>query len=53
MANQNFSPHGLLSRAIERRAVEAAIWGMPLINVGSTQKKAAWHSDDPLRFPVC
>jgi hypothetical protein len=27
---QNFSPEDLAQRTIERRAVEAAIWGMPL-----------------------
>jgi hypothetical protein len=29
---QNFSPEELLHRTIERRAVEAAIWGMPAVN---------------------
>ena len=29
---QDFSPEELASRTIERRAVEAAIWGMPAIN---------------------
>jgi hypothetical protein len=28
---QNFSPEDLNRRAIERRAVEAAIWGMPIV----------------------
>lgn len=30
---QTYSPEQLTSRAIERRAVEAAVWGMPLVNV--------------------
>ncbi len=30
---QAYSPEQLTSRAVERRAVEAAIWGMPLVNV--------------------
>jgi hypothetical protein len=29
---QNFSPEELHSRAIQRRAVEAVIWGMPAVN---------------------
>ena len=29
---QNFSPDELANRAIERRAVEAVIWGMPAVN---------------------
>jgi len=29
---QNHSADGLTSRAIEQRAVEAAIWGMPIVN---------------------
>jgi hypothetical protein len=29
---QNFSPGELANRAIERRAVEAVIWGMPAVN---------------------
>ena len=29
---QDFSPEELASRTIERRAVEAAIWGMPAVN---------------------
>ena len=29
---QNFSPDELAKRAIERRAVEAVIWGMPAVN---------------------
>ena len=28
---QDYSPEELARRAIERRAVEAAIWGMPLV----------------------
>ena len=30
--NQTFSPTDLAERAIQRRAVEAAIWGMPAVN---------------------
>ncbi len=29
---ETYSPHELAHRAIERRAVEAAIWGMPAVN---------------------
>jgi hypothetical protein len=29
---QNFSPDELAKRAIERRAVEVVIWGMPAVN---------------------
>ena len=29
---QPFSPDDLTRRAIERRAVEAVIWGMPAVN---------------------
>jgi hypothetical protein len=29
---QDFSPGELTSRVIERRAVEAVIWGMPVVN---------------------
>ena len=29
---QDFSPSELQKRAIERRAVEAVIWGMPAVN---------------------
>jgi hypothetical protein len=29
---ENFSPDELNRRAIERRAVEAVIWGMPAVN---------------------
>ena len=35
---QTFSPEDLTRRTIERRAVEAAIWGMPLVNVDAMRQ---------------
>ncbi len=35
---QNFSSEDLARRTIERRAVEAAIWGMPLVNTGAMRQ---------------
>jgi hypothetical protein len=35
---QPFSPAALTRRVIERRAVEAAIWGMPLVNVDAMRQ---------------
>jgi hypothetical protein len=35
---QNFSSADLTRRTIERRAVEAAIWGMPLVNVDAMRQ---------------
>jgi hypothetical protein len=35
---QNFSSADLTRRTIERRAVEAAIWGMPLVNVDTMRQ---------------
>jgi hypothetical protein len=35
---QDFSADELASRTIERRAVEAAIWGMPLVNVDAMRQ---------------
>src|SRR5712671_3006828 len=35
---QNFSPEDLARRTIERRAVEAAIWGMPLVNTDAMRQ---------------
>lgn len=34
----SFSPDALTKRAIERRAVEAAIWGIPLVNVDAMRQ---------------
>jgi hypothetical protein len=34
----DFSPQELQQRTIERRAVEAAIWGMPLVNVDAMRQ---------------
>jgi hypothetical protein len=31
---QNFSSQDLARRAVERRAIEAIIWGMPAVNYG-------------------
>jgi hypothetical protein len=35
---QKYSTEDLTRRAIERRAVEAAIWGMPLVNVNAIRQ---------------
>jgi hypothetical protein len=35
---QNFSSEDLVRRTIERRAVEAAIWGMPLVNTDAMRQ---------------
>jgi len=35
---QNFSAGELIQRTVERRAVEAAIWGMPLVNVDAMRQ---------------
>jgi hypothetical protein len=35
---QNFSANDLTRRSIERRAVEAAIWGMPLVNTDAMRQ---------------
>src|SRR5271169_5238301 len=35
---QNFSPDDLARRTIERRAVEGAIWGMPLVNTDAMRQ---------------
>src|SRR3978361_372967 len=35
---QDFSPEELARRTVERRAVEAAIWGMPLANVDAMRQ---------------
>jgi hypothetical protein len=35
---QNFSPNDLARRTVERRAVEAAIWGMPLVNTDAMRQ---------------
>lgn len=35
---QNYSAPDLARRTIERRAVEAAIWGMPLVNVDAMRQ---------------
>jgi hypothetical protein len=35
---QNFSSEDLARRTIERRAVEAAIWGMPLVNTDAMRQ---------------
>jgi hypothetical protein len=45
---QNLSPEDLARRTIERRAVEAVIWGMPAVNFellyqGLVQAKGAWN----------
>jgi len=41
---QSFSANDLARRTIERRAVEAVIWGMPLVNspVSSTTQSRGW-----------
>jgi len=35
---QGHSPEELVRRTIERRAVEAAIWGLPLVNFGAMRQ---------------
>jgi hypothetical protein len=35
---QSFSPDDLARRTVERRAVEAAIWGMPLVNTDAMRQ---------------
>jgi len=35
---QNLSPNDLARRTVERRAVEAAIWGMPLVNTDAMRQ---------------
>jgi hypothetical protein len=35
---QNFSPEDLARRTIERRAVEAAIWGMPIVAMDAVRQ---------------
>jgi hypothetical protein len=35
---QNFSDEDLTRRRVERRAVEAAIWGMPLVSVDAMRQ---------------
>jgi len=35
---ETFSPDQLTRRAVERRAVEAAIWGMPLVNTDAMRQ---------------
>lgn len=40
---QNFSPEELHHRAVERRAVEAVIWGMPAVNYERMLQAAAEH----------
>src|SRR6266850_2511405 len=35
---QNFSPNDLARRTVQRRAVEAAIWGMPLVNTDAMRQ---------------
>ena len=35
---QNFSPEDLARRTIERRAVEAVVWGMPLVNTDAMRQ---------------
>jgi hypothetical protein len=35
---QNLSPNDLARRTVERRAVEAAIWGMPLVNTDAMRE---------------
>src|SRR5262249_33911644 len=35
---QNYSPEELARRTIERRAVEAAIWGMPIVAMDAMRK---------------
>ena len=45
---QTFTTEGLTRRTIERRAVEAVIWGMPAVNFdrlyqGLVESKGAWN----------
>jgi hypothetical protein len=35
---QNFSPKDLAQRTIARRAVDVAIWGMPLVNTDAMRQ---------------
>src|SRR5262245_44086821 len=35
---QNYSAHDLARRTVERRAVEAVIWGMPLVNTDAMRQ---------------
>jgi hypothetical protein len=45
---QNFSPDDLTRRTVERRAVEAAIWGMPLVNTDAMRQ--AYFRDVGARY---
>ena len=35
---QDFTPEQLAKRTVERRAVDAVIWGMPLVNTGAMRQ---------------
>jgi hypothetical protein len=37
-AEMSLDSRDLVARAVERRAVEAAIWGMPLVNVDAMRQ---------------
>jgi hypothetical protein len=47
---QNFSAEDLARRTIERRAVEAAIWGMPLVNTDAMRQ--AYFRDVGAKYNV-
>src|SRR5258708_31788737 len=40
---QNLSPDDLARRTVQRRAVEAAIWGMPLVNTDAMRQAYFRH----------
>jgi hypothetical protein len=47
--SQNPSPEKVHQKAVERRAVEAVIWGMPMINYdlmyqAAVQNKSSWKN---------
>jgi len=47
LAAKEFSPAELAQRSLERRAVEAVIWGMPAVNYERMLQAAAGHGAKP------